>query len=198
MPVSVGYHNDDLARSAGDRTRSSGQVFVGGSNPDQTAAAITRSQWQHFLDTYRPVEDEVLRQAMQTDFTAEGDEAGRTATTSIAASRGTLARNLSRAGTSLTGEERAAVGRRQNLSLAKASARAENTTRRGLSTSRENLLAGIVGIGRGVAQTASFGAQSVADMAAQRDQLYESQKSRTDATNISSATTLAGLLMAGI
>jgi len=164
--------------------------------PDQISAGITRSQWQHFLDTYRPVEDEVLRSAMQTDFQREGDEAGATAIAGINASRGTLQRNLSRSGQSLNAEESAAIGRRTNLSLAKSAARAENTTRRGLSDSRTNLLQGIVNIGRGVASTAQAGTQSVADMAAQRDALYRQQRAQQQSTNLSAAASAAALLLA--
>ena len=162
------------------------------------AAGITRDQWQHFLETYRPVEEDVLRSAMQTDFQAEGDEAGRLAAASSRASRGILARNLRRVGTSLTGEERSALARRQNIGETLGRARAENTTRRGLSDSRTNLLASIVGIGRGVANTASAGLHSVADMAGQREALHRAQKEQTRATNLSMGAQAAALALAFI
>jgi len=176
-----------------------GGTFSGSSGgPTQTAAGVTRDQWQHFLDFYRPLEDEVLQKAMQTDFTAEGDVAGRTAAEGVQASRGTLARQLSRRGVSLTGEERAAVNRRQGTNLATSVARAENTTRRGLKESREDLLARVVGIGRGVAQTASAGLQSVADMAAARQRQDIANASATSSANISAGTSLAALAIAFI
>ena len=167
-----------------------------GGTPDEISANITRSQWQHFLDTYRPVEDDVLRSAMQTDFTSEGDEAGQTAIAGVNASRGSLARSLSRSGSQLTGEERAAVGRRTDLSLAKSAARAENTTRRGLSDSRTDLLQGVVNIGRGVSSTSQAGLQSVADLAAQREAQYKQQRAAATSTNISAAASAAALLIA--
>ena len=167
-------------------------------NPDAVAAQVTRSQWQHFLDFYRPIEDEVLKKAMQTDFTAEGDTAGRTAAAGVESSKGSLARSLSRAGTSLTAEEQSAVSRRQASSLTKAVGQAENTTRRGLSESRGSLLAGIVGIGRGVANTATSGLQSVADMAAQREAEHQRQKASASASNMAAAGTAAALLISAI
>lgn len=170
---------------------------VGGStSPDAAAAAISRDQWQHFLDFYRPIEDEVLKSAMQTDFTAEGDKAGATAASSVNASKGSLARSLSRSGASLSAEERTAVSRRQQNSLTRAVGRAENTTRRGLKDSRANMLASIVGIGSGVSNSASGGMQSVADMAAQREAQYQGQKSAASSANLSAAASAAALLIA--
>ena len=157
------------------------------------SAGITRDQWENFLEFYKPIEDEVLKLAQQTDFTAEGDAAGRTAAAGVNASRGTLSRNLRRSGVSLSAEQRTGVNRRQDLSLARSVGRAENTTRRGLSDSRTNLLAQIVGIGRGVAQTASGGLQSVADMAAQRQVQFDQQKSAQRSTNTNALATAASL-----
>jgi hypothetical protein len=162
---------------------------------DITSARVTRDQWNHFLDTYRPVEDDVLRSAMQTDFTAQGDAAGTTAAAGVASAAGTAERNISRSGGSLTAEERAAVGRRTDLSLSKSVGRAENSTRRNLSDTRANLLAGIVGIGNGVSTTASAGLGSAADLAAQRQALGQSQATATRNSNTSTAASAAMLLI---
>ena len=167
-----------------------------GGSPDSIAAGVTRDQWQHFLDFYRPIEDKVLESAMQTDFTAEGDTAGSTAASSVNASKGSLARSLSRSGVALSAEERTAVNRRQQNTLTRAVGRAENTTRRGLKDSRANLLAGVVGIGRGVSTTAQSGMQSVADLAAQREQYNRSASAAAHNNNVSTAASLAALLIA--
>lgn len=160
------------------------------------AAGITRDQWQHFLETYRPVESDVLASATKTDFSTEGDDAGAIARGASRAAQGTLARNLSRAGVSLSPEERSALARRQRIGMTQDVARAENTTRRTLSDSRTNLLADIVGLGRGVARTASGGLQNAADMAAQRQALYDQQKEQTRNANLSMAAQAAALLFA--
>ena len=163
-----------------------------------TAAGVTRAQWQHFLDTYRPVEQELMARVMDNDFSQEGDAAGVTAGAAVQASRGTLSRNLRRSGASLTAEEQAAIRRREGSTLARSVARAENTTRRGLSDSRTNTLRQLVGIGRGVANTASGGLNSAADMAAQRQALYQQQKAQASSTNLSAAASAASLLIAFI
>lgn len=179
----------------GELARRSG-VNIGGGSPDDTAARVTRDQWQHFLDTYRPVEEDVLRTAQNNDFTAQGDEAGQTARAGVNASAGAAARNISRSGGSLTTEEQGALGRRRNLTLAKSAGRAENTTRRTLSDTRTNLLAGLVGVGRGVSNTAMSGLSSAADAAAQREMAYKQQRAAATSSNISTAASAAALLLA--
>lgn len=180
-----------------DRRRGGGG-FSGsfGNDPDSQLAAITRDQWQHFLDIYRPVEQDVLRTAMSTDFSAQGDLAGVNAAKSVTASAGTAARNISRSGATLTTEESSAIDRRRDLSLSKAVGRAENSTRRALSNTRANLLAQLVGIGRGVSTTAMSGLQSVADMAAQREVLNQQQRAQATSTNLSAAASAAAILIA--
>lgn len=161
-----------------------------------TSDGISRDQWQNFLDFYRPLENEMLKSAMQTDFSKEGDEAGRTAGASVSASKGTLSRNLRRVGATLTGEERTGIQRRQSSALTRSIGAAENITRRGLKESRTNMLRQIVGIGRGVAATASAGLQSVADMAAQRQSQWLNQRSATSASNAAGMASLASLAIA--
>lgn len=198
MPGGVGISNPGaisggLARVANQR---GGAGSAGSSGSVTDIAGLTRADWQHFLDFYRPQEDEVLRRAMQTDFSAEGDQAGATASANVKTSRGILSRNLSRSGTSLTPEERAAVNRRQGTSLSRAVGQAENVTRRGLSDSRTNLLQQVVGIGRGVAATASSGLNSVADMAAQREAEHQQNRANATSTNINALSSAAALIFA--
>lgn len=190
-----------IARDHEHNPRSSqgNSEFISSSmDPDAAAAAMTRSQWARFQEFYAPIESEVLERAMQTDFTKEGDEAGQTARQASQASRGSLARSLSRSGASLSAEEQKAISRRQGSSLVKSVARAENTTRRGLKESRAGLLAGIVNIGRGVANTAQAGMSSVADMAAQRELNYQQGKTAASNANMAMAATAASLVIMAI
>jgi hypothetical protein len=60
-----------------------------------------------------------------------------------------------------------------------------------LKEQRTNLLADIVGIGRGVAQTATGGLNSVADAAAQRAVFNERGKTAATNQNLSMAASLA-------
>lgn len=164
-------------------------------DPDAKMAQITREQWQHFLDTYRPVETEVLESAMSTDFSQQGDEAGQLVSQSLSAAAGTLSRNLRRTGTAVSADDRKALARRAELAKTRGVARAENTTRRTLSDSRTNILAQLVGVGRGVSQTASMGMNAAAGMQAQREALGIQHRAQAKNQNMSMAASAAMLLM---
>jgi hypothetical protein len=122
---------------------------------------------------------------MQTDFTAEGDESGALARAGLASAAGTFERDIRRAGVTLSPEERAALARRRSTSSSRASAGAENLTRRGMKEQSTNLLGQMVGIGRGVAQTAQGGLSSVADLEAQRAVFNEAGKTAAFNQNLS-------------
>ena len=89
--------------------------------------------------------------------------------------------------------QRSALGRRQSLSRTRGQAGAENLTRRTLSTQRTDMLADIVGIGRGVARTASGGMNTVADLEAQRAVYNEQAKAARHSQNLSMAASAAAL-----
>lgn len=204
----------DTFRNVGSATNTGGSGFLGGSTGyempsgmgatqrrqwlEGKSAEITRSQWQNFLDTYRPTEQAFLEQAMQTDFQKEGDEAGLDAARGVRASRGMLARQMSRLGTRMTAEEAAAVRRRASLAETRAVGRAENTTRRTLSDTRTNMLAAAVGLGRQVATGAAGGISSAANNAAATESMLRQGAAQASATNTSAATALATALIFAI
>lgn len=203
--ASAGPMAEMQAKASGGVTSGTG---FGGSNPlqgmsaggrrqwlENTSANITRSQWNNFLDVYRPVEEDILKRAMQTDFSKEGDEAGQDAAAGVRSSQGMLARNLSRMGTSMTPEQAAAVRRRSNLNMGRAVGQAENTTRRTMSDTRGNLLAGLVGVGRQVATGAAGGINSAANNAASTEMMLNQGKANAQNTNTASAAALAGALI---
>jgi len=145
--------------------------------PEQGQAALTRAQWDYFKEFYRPLEEQVLAEAMRTNFSEEADTAGGLASAASRTARGTLARNIRRStGGSLSAEERRAVDRRSSIARTSDVARAENTTRRSLADSRQSMLADAIGIGRGVQQTASSGLASAANMATSRELQYQQQQ----------------------
>jgi hypothetical protein len=184
----------DLAYTADSRMmRGRGSGRRGSSGPATTAADVTRQQWAHFVETYKPLEEEILGRAMQTDFSLEGDMAGQTARSSLSSAAGTFERNLRRSGATLTGEERAALNRRRETSRTRASAGAENVTRRTMSETRTNLLANMVGIGKGVAGSARGGLNAVADLEAQRAVFNEQGKTAARNQNLSTAASLAAM-----
>lgn len=161
-------------------------------------AAITRDQWQNFIDVYRPVEQDLLERAMQTDFSKEGDEAGQDAAVAAQSSKGMLARNLSRMGSKMTPEQAEAVRRRAQLGETKSVAKAENTTRRTLYDTRGNLLAGLVQVGRGVATGAMGGLNSAANNAARTEMMLNQGAAAAQNQNMSMAASGLAFFLAAI
>lgn len=180
QPVGDNYSN----MSAGGRRQ----------NLDRKISNFTRSQWQHWMDSYQPMEQDLLNRAMQTDFSKEGDEAGQDAAAGVRASQGMLARNMSRMGSSMTPEQAAAVRRRSNLDMTKATGQAENTTRRTLSDTRTNLLVGLSNVGRQVAAGAMSGYQSAAGNAANTEMMLNQSRANANAQNMQTVMSLASLM----
>ena len=194
MGQTIASQAGDFIRQNYGSTGPRGMTRTGSAESQHTQ--MTRDQWQWFLDTYKPVETDVLASAMSTDFSAQGDKAGQTAKQSIATAAGTAERNMGRAGATLTAEERSAVGRRRNLRSGRAVGSAENSTRRVLSDTRINLLSQLTGIGHNVANTAMAGMSSAAGMEAQRESSHLQQQSATRSGNLSMAASAAALMIA--
>lgn len=155
-------------------------------------ASLTREQWQYFQDFYKPIEDQALATAMQTNFDEERNEAGGLAANAYqAASQGMLSRNLRRSGATLSAEEEAGLGRRQALGKTKAVAGAENIAGRTLYETRLNMLSELVGIGRGAANTAMAGMQGAADLKAQREMWGRQARADARSTNLGMAASAA-------
>lgn len=185
-PTGGSFANTTIRRAVDEATQ----------GPDAKAAAITRQQWDHFRQFYGPLETRAIREAMRTDFSAEADEASLGVRAASAAGQGMTARSVRRArGSGLTAEERQAVERRRAIQMTSSSANVENRTRRDLSESRQQLLANIVGIGRGVQQTASSGLAGAANLATQRQMQYDAQRSAYRQSQMATLGSAAALLL---
>lgn len=112
--------------------------------PSEKRAFIAREQFDRFIDTFAPVEDQLL------DFTLNQDaglddalgDARSGVNQSFTAQREQTDRGLSRFGASRTPSERASRRRQSLLGEATARDDATNTARRGVESRRLNLLAG--------------------------------------------------------
>ena len=168
-------------RSTTNYGRGSGPNSRGGS-ADQQGAALVRDQWKHWKGTYKPLENEVLPQlGDKTGYEAQGDAAGAVSANAAKVASSSLGRAMSRAGVSLTAEERAVRDRRNSLTTAKGVAGNETSTRRHLeSRDRSNMLEAIR-IGRGVVQGASAGLTGAAGREAARQQAEEASSAAASA-----------------
>ena len=164
-------------------------------DPDRVAAAVSRQEFQHYLDTYKPIEIDTLKEAQRTDFKEEGDRASNTFSRQIALSDAAFNRNLSRTNTTLTAEEQTGLDRRRSISRTADRAGTENVTRRNLSTRNINTLGEMLAVGRGIQNSAAGGLGNAAQMQGQRDAANSQMKSQRRAQQIQTLGMLAAAVI---
>ena len=120
----------------------------------QTFAALTRQQWLNYVNTFVPIENQLIDYATNPN-TVSGAMAN--ASTDVqnayAAQQGQTDRRLAALGTSLTPDEQAAQQRSFGLSKSLADVQAQNTAR-DLTRQRQQSILGnpapdVVSLGRG-------------------------------------------------
>lgn len=109
-----------------------------------TRAELARADYQDWLDTFKPIEDELIR---GYDNVAERERmVGEAQTRSLGAldnAEGTFDRRMRSLGMVLTPQQEAAQSRRMDLSRGLANVNAANMTRRRLKSQDQQLLTGM-------------------------------------------------------
>ena len=144
-------------------------------NSDGVQADLTRARWEDFKRRYRPVEQEVINK-LGGDGNDEANRAGAIAARQHEVQARELGAQLAARGTSLTPAQRRAVNRQRGLARSLDVATAENTTRRGVRDRNLNGMGQMIGLGRGIATTASGGLDQAAGMQVQRENTNRQMK----------------------
>jgi hypothetical protein len=120
-------------------------LFGGGAQQSNAAgmtyAALTRDQWNRYVQTFVPVENQLISYA--TDATLPGQEMAKASTrvnSSYASQEGAMQRQLRGLGVELTPEEQAAKNRSFGLSKSLADVQAQNTARELTRNRQESIL----------------------------------------------------------
>lgn len=106
-----------------------------------TFAALTREQWANYVETYVPIENQLI--AYATDTTLPGKEmakASENVTNAFAAQEGATQRRLSGLGVSLSADEQQAQQRSTGLAKSLADVQAQNLARTATVSRQQNLL----------------------------------------------------------
>jgi hypothetical protein len=149
-------------------------------DPEETFAQITRSEYQDFVRDYGGFEDELIHRA-QTD-TSLVDQAKEDRGIAAGVAEGVARRNAERyGGGSMTqaqiNEQKRALGRSSTLG----GVQSVNDSRLAQRDLNQSLLAGLIDIGQGVNQTSQAGLADAAANASALDQQY--QNARTQSRN---------------
>jgi hypothetical protein len=165
-------------------------------DPSRTLASISRAQWHNFVTLYDPVEQQALRESSNERLKPEGDFASQVAGTMFSRGQDQGQRNLQRVGVSLNMAERKSTNRRNNLAKATTVAGTENTFRREGRNRNTNARADLIGIGRGVARSATDGLDAAASASAARESNFQAQKDAQRQQQVAMATTAAMAIIA--
>ena len=112
-----------------------------GSSASQTYAALTRQQWANYVETFMPVENQLIKYA--TDTSLPGQEMAKASAnvqSAFGAQEGATQRRLSGLGVSLSGDEQQAQTRAQGLSKSLADVQAQNVASDLTRTRQQSLL----------------------------------------------------------
>lgn len=96
----------------------------------ETYSAITREQWQNYVNTFVPIENQLIRYATDTTQPLQAmQHAGQDVNASFDAQEGVISRRLRSLGTELSPDEQAASTRSLGLSRSLADVGAQNMAR---------------------------------------------------------------------
>jgi hypothetical protein len=140
-------------------------------NPyNDTLAKISREQWDHWQQTYKPVEERLLSEHKNFDLNAANNLANVDTHLgqSLGASRGIMGRNLDRYQALQPRGTQAVNDRLDNMTLALGSADGRNRSRLAALDRKAELLSGLNAIGMGASQMATNTYGNVAGLAQQR------------------------------
>ena len=179
----------EMKMSANPGTPYQGNNTVG--NARSSLATITRDDYQKYLDTYAPVEDEALKLA--TSDTSLIDAAPEDARRATEVAEGITQRNIERYGADLTPAQRQELGREQQRTGQLTTTSALNFARRDQMQKNLNNLGLVLNSGVARKNTGMSLLGSSASAEGNREAGYNQSKAQARATNIGAIGTLATL-----
>lgn len=153
------------------------------------AAAVTRSQWQHYLTQFGPLEE-----SLTADLNSEAlvTQARETAARQSVAGEASLGRTIDRYGMgNAPGAMQAQLERQRVLGDAESTAQAVNTARLDQRDRNTSLGASLMQVGRGVANQGLSGMGDVSTMEANRNAHNSNLKAQQKAQQNQTAGALA-------
>lgn len=160
---------------------------------DATLAAVTRDQWNHYLQQFAPLENELVGDVNSRELV---EKAASSAATQTAVGNASLDRSISRYGLNMTGVQRSQLERQQALGNATNTAQAVNTARIDQRDRNLSLAANLMQQGRGVSSSAISGLGDAANSEAQRNAANAQAKAQAKAQRTSTIATGLGIAAA--
>lgn len=163
-------------------------------SPDAAHAMLTRANWEDWVDRFQPVEEELISQVANLDPTQVGRDARADVEGRYAGLRGQMTRLADRAQTGATPEQANAMARRAGLQRSLDMTTAFNTSKRGATERRMQMLGQLSNLSRGLSSSAMDGLGNSASMASAREQSGKAAKSQWRNSMISTGLTAAAMM----
>lgn len=172
----------------------SGVIPEGGGNPEKVNAQIALDQYNDYVRTYVPFENEYIRQYTDpTYIQGKVRDFGVDAGQQFDAAAGTTARDLSRYGYTLSEDQQASLNKIRSVGRSLAVGNAQNQGRLELKDQRQQGLSFLADLFQNQAREATGQAGNLARSQAQRDSNNAQIGAANTAQNLQTAGTVASL-----
>lgn len=181
-----------------ERQRSRGQYLVDPStgNADQINADLTRSQYQDWLTTYKPREDQIRALALDTSIPGQAaDRADQMALTAGNVAQGNTERTAARYGLDLTGDRATTLERSRDLGTALSRIGASNTARKQAYGRQLGLQEFMTAVDRSSANEGQSNLAAWGDMESKRKSFNKQVDAQNRAQNTQTAAALGSLAL---
>ena len=166
-------------------------------DPGKAQGDLVRAQREDFDKRFKPLEKKLMAELSKTPE-EEAQKAADNMTAQQAVTRASFQRDLSRSGTALTARQTQAIEGKRGLNEARSMSNAKNTTRRNVRETNMERTAEMIGIGRGIAQSANQNLNTATGLQAQRDQAnanMASQQAQQDAQMAGAALAIVAMVV---
>ena len=166
-------------------------------DPGKAQGDLVRAQREDFEARFKPLEKKLMEELSKTPE-EEAQKAAENMTAQHAVTRASFQRDLSRSGTALTARQTQAIEGKRGLNEARSMSNAKNTTRRNVRETNMERTAEMIGIGRGIAQSANQNLNTASGLQAQRDQAnanMQAQQGQQDAQMAGAALAIVAMVV---
>jgi hypothetical protein len=166
-------------------------------DPGKAQGDLVRAQREDFDARFKPLEKKLMAELSKTPE-EEAQKAADNMASQHAVTRASFQRDLSRSGTALTARQTQAIEGKRGLNEARSMSNAKNTTRRNVRETNMERTAEMIGIGRGIAQSANQNLNTATGLQAQREQANanrDAQQAQQDAQMAGAALAIVAMVV---
>jgi hypothetical protein len=166
-------------------------------DPGKAQGDLVRAQREDFDARFKPLEKKLMEELSKTPE-EEAQKAADNMASQHAVTRASFQRDLSRSGTALTARQTQAIEGKRGLNEARSMSNAKNTTRRNVRETNMERTAEMIGIGRGIAQSANQNLNTATGLQAQREQANanrDAQQAQQDAQMAGAALAIVAMVV---